>query len=114
MMRTNRLALPAAVVAALALAGSAQAAPKRTPLYVTAQTPPAPVLGTDGKRHLVYELLLANDGGAAATIRSVEVRSGGGRSLLRLAGDEVAQWTANFAQQGTTTLGPTEGGRMWR
>src|SRR5689334_15565088 len=116
-MRRTALAAPAAVAVALTLSGvatgAAQAAPKRTPLHVTPQTPPSPVLATDGKRHLVYELVLANDGGGPAHIKAVDVRTAGGRSLLERSGDEVPTMTANFAKQGTATFGPTEGGRMW-
>src|SRR5215212_3773245 len=93
MTRRNRAAALAAAAVALGavlVPSAAQAAPKRTPLYVSVLTPPAPVLGTDGRRHLAYELTLENDdsGGARADLQSVSVRARGGRSLLRLSGEQ--------------------------
>jgi Peptidase family M23 len=113
---TSRNALLAALAGALALGAAlpatGAAAAKRTPLYVSVLSPPAPVLGTDGRRHLAYELILENEGGGTAEIRSLSVRARGGRELLRLTGDQVAGPLENFGYQPTTTLGATEGGRM--
>src|SRR5690242_3957790 len=113
---TTRKAFLAALAGALALGAAVPAtgaaAPRRTPLYVSVLSPPAPVIGTDGRRHLAYELLLENDGGGAAEVRSVSIRARGGRELQRLSGDQVAGPLENFGFQPTATLGATEGGRM--
>jgi Peptidase family M23 len=116
MEMTTRNAFLAAVAGALALGAAVPAtgaaAAKRTPLYVSVLSPPAPVIGTDGRRHLAYELLLANDGGGAAEVQSVSIRARGGRELQRLSGAQVAGPLENFGYQPTATLGATEGGRM--
>jgi len=51
--------------------------PQVTPVLVTplSAVAPVPVVGTDANRHVLYELLLTNTGSAAASLRSVEVRS---------------------------------------
>jgi Peptidase family M23 len=104
----------ALIAAAVALApAAAQAAPKRTPLFMTLQTPPAPVLGTDGRRHLAYEFTLANDTRTHAEVESLAVRAKGGRTLLTLTGAQIRQVMANFAFQPTNALEANEGGRLW-
>jgi hypothetical protein len=106
-----------AVVAALgvlALAAPAtQAAPQRTPLYMTVLAPPAPVVGTDGRRHLAYELIVANEGGGSAEIQSVAVRANSGRTLETLGAAELPNWVSNSAFQPTRTFRAAEGGRVW-
>lgn len=56
--------------------GAVQAAPDQfTPVTVSATTPSTtPVLGTDGRYHVVYELELTNTKLAPATIQSIAVR----------------------------------------
>jgi hypothetical protein len=105
-------ALAGTLVSAAVAPATGLAAPKRTPLYVSVLSPPAPVLGTDGRRHLAYELLLANDGGSQTEIQSVSIRARGGGELLRLSGDQVAGPLQNFAYHPTATLEAAEGGRM--
>jgi hypothetical protein len=104
-------AIAVLVVAVLALAASA--APKRTPLFVTVLTPPAPVVGSDGRQHLAYELTLENNTGARAEVDSVAVRARGGRSLLRIAGAQLPAVMQNFGFVQTSALAASEGGRMW-
>ena len=57
------------------IASHAQSRPdKFTPVVVSAFTPNArPVAGTDGKTHLVYELILTNTNPTAATLQKLEV-----------------------------------------
>jgi hypothetical protein len=110
MIRSTALA-GALALAALAPA-AAHAAPKRVPLYMTLQKAPAPVTGTDGRRHLVYEYTVGNDAGAPAVVESITVRSRG-RALLRLDATQIPKMMATFAFTPTNTLGATEGGHMW-
>jgi hypothetical protein len=108
------LAGAAGVLAVLALAASpAPAAPKRTPLFVTVLKPPAPVVGTDGRRHLAYELTLENNTGTRAEVESVAVRAKGGRTLLRVVGAELPAVMQNFGFEQTNSFAASEGGRMW-
>jgi Peptidase family M23 len=105
--------LAGATALALLVPAAAQAAPKRAPLFMALQRPPAPVVGTDGRRHLAYEFTLANDTGARAEVRSVTVRARGGRTLLRMSGAEVAGAMRTFGFDFSNTLERSEGGRLW-
>jgi hypothetical protein len=50
----------------------------------------APVKGSDGRYHVIYELLLTNTLGSPADLRGVEVLdAGSGKSLLKLAADDI-------------------------
>jgi hypothetical protein len=108
------VAIAVLVVAALALAASAaSAAPKRTPLFVTVLTPPAPVVGSDGRQHLAYELTLENNTGGRAEVDSVAVRARGAGVLLRIAGAQLPAVMQNFGFVQTSAFAASEGGRMW-
>jgi hypothetical protein len=102
-----------AVLALAVLAPAASAAPKRTPLFVTVLTPPALVVGSDGRRHLAYELTLENNTGARAEVDSVAVRARGAGVLLRLAGAQLPAVMQNFGFAQTRAFAASEGGRMW-
>ena len=101
------------VAALLALAAPAQAAPQFTPLIATVLAQPAPVKGTDGRIHVVYEILLQNDAGVHVDVLSLAVRTGRGRPLLRVAGDQVPTVMTTFARQPTASLEASEGGKLW-
>ena len=45
---------------------------KQTPLLMRVLDPPQPVKGTDGKYHLVYELVLTNSSPGTATVQSIK------------------------------------------
>jgi murein DD-endopeptidase MepM/ murein hydrolase activator NlpD len=45
---------------------------KQTPLLMRVLDPPEPVKGTDGKYHLVYELVLTNSSPGTATVESIK------------------------------------------
>jgi murein DD-endopeptidase MepM/ murein hydrolase activator NlpD len=45
---------------------------KQTPLLMRVLDPPEPVKGTDGKYHLVYELVLTNSSPGTATVQSIK------------------------------------------
>jgi hypothetical protein len=64
------------------------------PLHIQAPIQPIPVKGVDGKRYLVYHLLLNNVGLADLTLKSVEVTDAArGNVLTRYADKELAeQW----------------------
>jgi hypothetical protein len=84
-----------------------------TPVIVSAVSTPVPVLATDGKNHLAYELMLTNTLGQEVTLTSVVVRSAD-RALLTLAGDSLGHWTRALGSVSpTTTLGPGQAGVVW-
>jgi len=103
----------ALVVAILTVAAPAQAAPQFTPLIATVLAQPAPVKGTDGRLHVVYEVLLQNDARVHVDVLSLAVRSGRGRPLLRVAGNQVPAVMTTFARQPTASLEASEGGKLW-
>lgn len=90
------------------------AAPVATPLLARVVAAPVPVPATDGRTHLVYELLLTNSMNQDVTVDSVQVRPGDGDPLLTLAGAELADRTRVL---GTTTptakLGPSQSALVW-
>lgn len=89
-------------------------APVATPLLARVLAAPIPVPTTDGRTHLVYELLLTNSMDQDITVDSVMVRPGDGDALLTLAGAELAGRTRVL---GTTTptaqLGPSQSALVW-
>jgi Peptidase family M23 len=94
----------------------AQAAPPvATPLLARVVAAPVPVPATDGRTHLVYELLLTNSMSQDVTVDSVLVRPGtGGDPLVTLEGAGLADRTRIV---GTTTptalLGPSQSALVW-
>jgi hypothetical protein len=103
----------ATVALALVAPSTTQAAPKRTPLFMTLQKPPAPVVGTDGRRHLAYEFTLANNTATRAEVESIAVPAQRGRTLLMLAGAQISEVMHNFAFEATNALAGSEGGQLW-
>jgi len=53
------------------------------PLAASVMKPPRPVLGTDKRRHLVYEIALVNSAPVEQSVTKVVVRAKGGRVLAR-------------------------------
>ena len=94
--------------------GTPAAAPVATPLLARVLAAPVPVPATDGRTHLVYELLLTNSMNQDVTVDSVLVRPGDGDPLLTRAGAELADRTRVL---GTTTptakLGPSQSALVW-
>jgi Peptidase family M23 len=83
-----------AALCALALAyGQGWAAePQLTPLAVDVLSPPAPVMGSDGRRHLVYELRIENRSGGAVDLKTIDVIDpANGAVLLELDRPEIAK-----------------------
>jgi hypothetical protein len=84
-----------------------------TPVLASVVAAPVPVLATDGKVHLAYELQLTNVMAQEVTITSVKVHAGD-QTLLTLAGDQVGKWTHVIGTQTPTTkLGPAQAGIIW-
>jgi hypothetical protein len=126
--RGRRTAVLLAVLAVAALVGtpaaSAQApvdegvsvqtdaATVLSPLSVRTLAQPVPVVGADGRRHLAYELVLANAGSDPVTIDTVTVRSGG-RVLDTLQGDGLSSMVRVNGEGPGTTLPPGGSGYLW-
>ena len=78
-----------------------------TPLVASPLAAPHPVLGADGRRHLVYELQLINPFPAALTVDKVQtVDPATGEVLAVLEGDAVAAVMVPFGAAPGATLGP--------
>ena len=89
------------------------APPVATPLVAAVIAAPIPVAGTDGKVHLAYELQLTNVLADEVTLTSVAVRAGD-RTLLDLAGDQLAYWTRLLGMPTPTTkIGPAHSAMVW-
>jgi hypothetical protein len=91
-------ALAAAFVSLLAPAGSAAAVEQFTPVVASVVAPPQPVLASDGRRHLAYELLLINrsfNPPAKIALRSVKTLADG-KVVGSLAGKRLAAVTFPF------------------
>ncbi len=85
-----------------------------TPLLASVVAAPVPVPATDGKDHLAYELQLTNALSQEVTITSLAVLAGD-KTLLTLAGDQLAYWTRilGSSQQPTTKVGPGLSALVW-
>jgi hypothetical protein len=84
-----------------------------TPILAEVIAAPVPVPATDGKVHLAYELKVTNVLGQDVTVSSVAVKAGD-RTLLSLAGDQLAYWMRPFGNPAPTTkLGPAQSGIVW-
>src|SRR5215204_2149939 len=68
---------------------------KQTPLLMRVLDAPQPVKGTDGKYHLVYELVLTNSSPGTATVEWVKtIGPKSGEVVGTLAGDDLVARTA--------------------
>jgi hypothetical protein len=104
--------LVAVAAAALIVPGAAHAAaPQFTPLSASVVASPAPADGTDGRRHLVYELELRNTQPESVDVLSVAVR-GENRSLRRIDPAELST-LMTVAKRPTGTLAAGETGTLW-
>lgn len=80
-----------------------------TTLEVRGIAPPRVVMGTDGRRHVEYDLAITNVFTADVTLTSLEVRDVRGGLLLRLEGDALAAVTTGFlGTTPTATLEPSQ------
>ncbi|KUI00300.1 peptidase M23 [Mycolicibacterium acapulense] len=84
-----------------------------TPIVGDAISQPVPVLATDGRRHLVYEVSLTNTLPHPVTLKSITVLDRD-VDLLDLEGDQLAQWTRIIGTPSpTTTIGPAQTALVW-
>ena len=87
-----------------------------TPLLASTLSSPRWFTGTDGKTHLVYELLLTNVVPATVSLGAVEVHDAdSGALLIRLTGEALRAATslAASADTPTATLPPSSLGVVW-
>jgi hypothetical protein len=77
-----------------------------SPLVVVVPAPTRPVPTTDGKQHLLYELVLENAASAGAKLEAIEVLGDGRVPLARYAGDDLAAIVVFIEDDGTGTLAP--------
>jgi Peptidase family M23 len=92
------------------------AEPELTPLAVEALTPFAPVMGSDGQRHLVYELRIENMGGGVFNLKTIDVVDPkADRVLLELDRTEIAKRFALGGSRGNESadLGPAQFGVLF-
>jgi hypothetical protein len=107
------------VLAGVVLGPSAASArvrhePQFTPWTVSVVAPPSPVLGSDGRRHLVYEMTVGNSA-ATTTLVSVAVRDGhSGRLIDRVSASRSPDIMSSQASADPIrTLAPSQGGLLW-
>lgn len=87
-----------------------------TPVVSTVLAPPVPVLGSDGKYHITYELFLTNSNVFEWEILSIEVFKGSpqGEILDVVSGDEVLdKMQLVGTRQPTTSLQATQSGLVF-
>jgi Peptidase family M23 len=65
--------------------------PQLTPVTAEVLTPPQAVTGSDGRRHLVYEIRIANVTAARFAVQRIEVRDGQGATLQQMDVAAIAQ-----------------------
>ncbi len=85
-----------------------------TPWAAAVVAPPSPVLGSDGRRHLVYEMTVANSA-ATTTLLSVQVRDArSGHVIDSISSARSPDFMSSQASAAPTrTLAPSEGGLLW-
>lgn len=84
-----------------------------TPMLADVVAAPIPVLGTDGKTHLAYELQVTNAMGFDVTLDSVVVKDGE-RQLLSLDGERLTYRTRTLGGTAPTgKFGPAQAGLVW-
>lgn len=85
-----------------------------TPVLARTLSTPRPLPATDGLVHIAYELFLSNVTTQTATIESIDVIDGDGRSLLRLDGDAAVPWMRVMgATAPGRVIGPGQGALVW-
>jgi hypothetical protein len=106
------IAVAAVAIAVLLVGAPARAAiPKFTPIAASVLAAPEPVSATDGRRHLVYEVLVQNVTDGPLDVQSLAVRANG-RALLAFAGAELTA-VMTTARSHTSTLASGEGATVW-
>jgi murein DD-endopeptidase MepM/ murein hydrolase activator NlpD len=100
------------VLGAFAFASAAHAAPRFTPMSASVVAAPQLVRGTDGRLHVVYEILLQNTAPLRLDVQSLAVRAKGGRTLLTVAGPAIPTVMTNVSRQPVSSLASGEGARI--
>lgn len=110
-VRLLLLVVAACAVAPPAAASAARQAPDAfTPISLTTLARPAPVLGSDGRYHVVYELQALNASSLPWTVRSLRVESRSGRTVARWSGRAISRVLIGLGdREPTTKLQPGEG-----
>jgi hypothetical protein len=86
---------------------------KQTPLLMRVLDPPEPVKGTDGKYHLVYELVLTNSSPGTAKVESIKtIDAKSGEVVDSLAGADVAARTVLLGDVSGATAEEVGSGRV--
>jgi murein DD-endopeptidase MepM/ murein hydrolase activator NlpD len=86
---------------------------KQTPLLMRVLDPPQPVKGTDGKYHLVYELVLTNSSPGTAKVESIQTMDAkSGEVVDSLAGANVAARTVLLGDISGATAEEVGSGRV--
>jgi hypothetical protein len=81
--------------------GAAVAEPQLTPLAADVLSAPTPVMGSDSRNHLVYELRLSNMTGGDVSLKNIEVMDPAtGKILLTLDHAEIAKRFSLAGQRG--------------
>ena len=86
-------ALVIAVLVATGVVGCATPPAAAAQFAVSAPVPPLSVPGSDGLRHVEYDLVVTNAAATPATLTVVEVRAADDRLLLRLDGPALVAAT---------------------
>ncbi len=97
-------------------AANAPTTPQLTPLVVSTFARPHPVLGTDNRIHLAYELQLTNIAATTLTIERVRVLDPGrdaSRVVDELSGEELDSRLIVFGGPPTKQFGPGVGGFLF-
>jgi hypothetical protein len=111
---TSCTSVPESGQTSTAPTGSADAAtPIVTPVLVDVVAEPVPMPATDGRVHLVYELLLTNTSPEPVTVDSVAVMGPAG-PLLQLSGAGLGYWTRTMGTRASTNdLAPGQCSIVW-
>src|SRR5919112_343981 len=84
---------------------------KQTPLLMRVLDAPQPVKGSDGKYHLVYELVLTNTSPGTATVESVKtIESKSGEVVGNLSGADLSARMVRLGDVSGETIDKIESG----
>lgn len=101
------------VLGGFASASAAYAAPQFTPMSASIVAPPQLVRGTDGRLHVLYEIVLQNTAELRLDVQSLAVRAKGGRTLLTVAGPAIPTVMTTVSRRPVSSLASGEGARVW-
>ena len=105
------LLLAAALISPVQAAARPDGDALLTPLAMRVLDPPMPVPGADGRRHLAYEVAIANQSNFDVVIERVQPRAAGKPFSTALEGGDFAEQLRVFGHDGETTI-PAGGNAM--